>query len=80
LRRYIAGWANFAFTANVTRIIEGARLGLTHLLKVNELFWERTNGAAAPLLHSSASHLTPEPISSLELHETTQRDPQRVLT
>jgi hypothetical protein len=28
----------------VTRIIEGAALGLTHLLKVNELFWERTNG------------------------------------
>jgi hypothetical protein len=27
------GWANFGFTANVTRIIAGARLGLTHLLK-----------------------------------------------
>lgn len=43
------GWANFGFTANVTRIIAGARRGMTHLLKLNELFWERTDGHLSPL-------------------------------
>eukprot|EP00242_Pyramimonas_sp_CCMP2087_P008204 CAMPEP_0198204154 /NCGR_PEP_ID=MMETSP1445-20131203/7536_1 /TAXON_ID=36898 /ORGANISM="Pyramimonas sp., Strain CCMP2087" /LENGTH=710 /DNA_ID=CAMNT_0043875895 /DNA_START=44 /DNA_END=2176 /DNA_ORIENTATION=- len=43
------GWANFGFTANITNITEGARLGMRHLYKATPVFWERTTTHHSPL-------------------------------
>ncbi|KAK3262921.1 hypothetical protein CYMTET_28251, partial [Cymbomonas tetramitiformis] len=43
------GWANFGFSGNFTAIRNGAAYGFTHLFKVGQYFWERTNGYHSPL-------------------------------
>eukprot|EP00976_Prorocentrum_cordatum_P043764 885317-Prorocentrum_minimum.AAC.1 len=43
------GWANLGFTANITNITAGAKLGLRHLYKATPLFWERSGTPKSPL-------------------------------
>lgn len=43
------GWANFGFSGNFTAIRNGAAYGFTHLFKVGQYFWERTDGYHSPL-------------------------------